>query len=337
MRKLLFHIAFFIFSATVASGQDIHFSQFMYNPVQRAATEAGNFDGDIRISALHRRQWSSVSVPYRTFTVSADGKLNALNEKLKGFSAGLLISQDAAGDGNLSQLNGLLALCYSLRLDADSVHYFRLGFNGGFGQRSIDFQKLNFDNQFNGDIYNPLSPSGESPDNTSVTFPDFGIAAGWTGIFDDVVFDAGFEINHLNKPDISFMNEGSTKLPPLMQITTSAAIDKQGKLYWLPALTFMQQEKFTEITGGVEGVLRINTNPVKRTSISGTVLFRNADAVIPGIALYYNKFRLGFTYDVNVSGLVPASNHKGGPEFSLTYIAKKIRAVNNGSRTCPVY
>ena len=70
-------------------------------------------------------------------------------------------------------------------------------------------------------------------------------------------------------------------------------------------------------------------------SVAG--FYRYRDAVIPQVALYYDKFRLGFSYDINLSGLREASNGRGGGEFSLVYIARKINSVSRSSSICPVY
>ena len=43
------------------------------------------------------------------------------------------------------------------------------------------------------------------------------------------------------------------------------------------------------------------------------------DAVILQTRFDYNQFSLGFSYDVNVSPLKPASNNNGAFEFALVY------------------
>ena len=43
------------------------------------------------------------------------------------------------------------------------------------------------------------------------------------------------------------------------------------------------------------------------------------DAIILSTRFDYNEFTLGFSYDVNVSDLRPASNNNGAFEFALAY------------------
>ena len=61
--------------------QDIHFSQFFEAPLWRNPSLSGIFTGDVRVQAVYRDQWNSVTDAYRTGSVNAEykmpvGKLN---------------------------------------------------------------------------------------------------------------------------------------------------------------------------------------------------------------------------------------------------------------------
>ncbi|MBL7750106.1 MAG: type IX secretion system membrane protein PorP/SprF, partial [Chitinophagaceae bacterium] len=64
--------------------------------------------------------------------------------------------------------------------------------------------------------------------------------------------------------------------------------------------------------------------------------FRFGDAIIPYVGLEFNDFHLGFTYDVNTSGLKPASNVRGGAEISLIYIKQPVDR-NLKKLNCPKF
>ena len=55
------------------------------------------------------------------------------------------------------------------------------------------------------------------------------------------------------------------------------------------------------------------------TSITGGLLYRWNDALIPVIQLQLSKFIIGTSYDVNVSKLTVASQSRGGFELTLSY------------------
>ena len=57
-----------ILSFAVAPGagaQDIHFSQFFEAPLLRNPSLAGIYTGDIRVQAVYRDQWNSITNAYK--------------------------------------------------------------------------------------------------------------------------------------------------------------------------------------------------------------------------------------------------------------------------------
>jgi type IX secretion system PorP/SprF family membrane protein len=317
--------------------QDLHYSQFLYSPLNLGPAEAGNMDADLRISGLHRRQWASVTLPYQTFSAGIDSKLSFFNEKLKGFGAGLQINQDKAGDGELQTLQVNLSLSYSFAINSDSVHFIHAGFVGGFTQRNLDINKLSFDNQYNGDSYVQQSPSGEVFNRTKFSYGDIGLSAGWTGVYDRTKWNAGIQFLHLNQPNQSFLNSESVKLPVLTQLHAGTAYQLNDQLTLMPAINIMLQQKYKELNFGMEARLLLNDEPVKKYAIGFGLFTRLNDAIIPVISLYWNKFRFGFSYDINYSSLTKASNGRGGPEISIIYLTKKIRTNNYHRSICPIY
>jgi hypothetical protein len=55
------------------------------------------------------------------------------------------------------------------------------------------------------------------------------------------------------------------------------------------------------------------------------------------MSMDYANFTLGISYDINTSGLKPASNSQGGLEISLSYIIKTFKPLKPGKKICPVY
>ena len=64
-------------------------------------------------------------------------------------------------------------------------------------------------------------------------------------------------------------------------------------------------------------------------NISGGLIARWNDALIPMVRLDYFKFGIGMSYDMNISKLRPASQFRGGLECSLSY--KSYLNINNSS------
>src|SRR5207249_8736369 len=57
-----------------AIAQDIHFSQFFETPLLRNPSLAGIFTGDLRVQAVYRDQWNSVTNAYKTASLNGEYK-----------------------------------------------------------------------------------------------------------------------------------------------------------------------------------------------------------------------------------------------------------------------
>ncbi len=327
----------FTFLNMIVKAQDIHFSQFTQSTTYLGGVEAGNMSGDFRVAALHRRQWNSVSEPYQTFNLNIDSKLSLFSQKLQSYGAGIFINQDKAGDGAFTTLQIALALSRIFVLDADSVYSFRIGATGSFVQKSFDLNKLYFDNQYNGDVFVPSSSTGEQLLSNSLNFADLGLSVGFGIKNPKAVWNFGFQVAHLNRADQSFNNGNAVPQLMLMQGNLRWTQMMNEKFYLIPSILISKQGKARELIGGAEAKFILKDEITKRLALGAGLFFRTGDAVIPMVALYTNKFRFGFSYDVNTSDLKIASNRKGGPEFSVVYQSLKIRAVTQKKTVCPIY
>ena len=110
--------------------QDIQVSQWYNKPLYLNPANAGQFDGDYRITAHQREQWASVSVPFSSTSVAFD-----MPYKSWGFGAQLL--RDQSGSSNLS----LTQLSFSI---ARFVESWGFGLHLGFAQQKIDYSELYF-------------------------------------------------------------------------------------------------------------------------------------------------------------------------------------------------
>jgi len=63
---------------------------------------------------------------------------------------------------------------------------------------------------------------------------------------------------------------------------------------------------------------------------------RLGDALIPKIAVEYNSWYAGVSFDINTSSFKEATNGRGGPEFSLIYTFAKSRPLSQ-LKACPIF
>lgn len=329
--------AFLLLNVVAVYGQDFHYSQFQYSPGNLGAANSAAMEPDLRIAANHRRQWASVTVPYQTFSIGAEQKMNTYSEKLKNWSAGIQINHDKAGDGALSILNASLSTSYHLALDKDSMYYLNGGISAGITQKSIDFNKLTFDNQFNGDVYVPTNPTSENPDKTKLSNADLGAGISLQRISKKSSINFGIQFRHINQPNQNMYNGEDVPQSVFSQYFVMINYPISSNLILQPAIQYSRQLKFSELVLGSEIKIILKNETMNKYSVSGGLFLRNKDAIIPTMAIEINKFRIGFSYDINVSSLRTASNGKGGPEISLIYQSIKIKSKTQHKITCPIY
>ncbi len=94
------------------------------------------------------------------------------------------------------------------------------------------------------------------------------------------------------------------------------------------------QIKWAVVGGGI--ILHLSTKRAREVELHLGVATRLEDAIIPMIALGYDGWKGGFSYDVNTSDFKNATDKKGGPEFFLTYTWKKLYPLEQ-TRVCSIF
>jgi type IX secretion system PorP/SprF family membrane protein len=304
------------FSISKTFAQDIHYSQFYASPLTLNPALTGINDCSYRISGNYRNQWSSIPAPYSTPSLSFD--INTLAPKVitKGnLSAGLLVYNDRSGDGNLNNLSVYGSGGYSINPDVAKKHTVSIGLQLGFSQKRVDQSLLTFEDQYDGSNF--TLQTGESFAKNS-----FGYLNAHAGILwmykpsENLKVYIGAAAFNLLTPKETFL--GSTNelnMRPLVH--GGADITLNDKLGLVPSVMYQSQSKSSEINLGT--ALRYNLQSASNPKLYFGAYFRVGDALIPVVALEVKQFKVGLSYDVNVSSLNDATNLKGGFEISLGF------------------
>jgi type IX secretion system PorP/SprF family membrane protein len=327
-RFLLFITVISLLQTKQAFAQDPHYSQYNEASVYINPALCG-VAYDVRAMVNYRSQWASVSTPYKTYGASAEFAVKHVKTRKAYLTTGLMIYQDVAGSGSMTQLHVGGILGAVVNTGANSKLSFAA--TGSFDQRRISSGNFQWENQYNGYQYDP-SIQGEAVPTNQVNYADFGFGINYhysksekfISSNDGNRVDIGFSIYHVNTPLISFYNTGESQYIKYITHGTFTIALPRVKANIIPSYMLMFQGPSTEIDLGImfryiisETAARSNLR--KSMAISAGAYYRSTDAFIPQILFEYSKYGVGFSYDLNVSQLTPYSRLQGGLELILRY------------------
>jgi type IX secretion system PorP/SprF family membrane protein len=327
MRKLIILMAVcLMLKTTMVRAQDPNFSQFFVSPLTMNPALTGKFNGNFRVAGNYRDQWPAISNAFVTSTVSFDAPImrNKISE-LDTWGVGVMAMTDKTANGILSTNSISLTTAYHKGLDEDGLHQLGIGFQGTYTNKRLDGTKLNFENELDS-LGGWTNHSGEIIDDQviNVNYFDFSVGALYNGSTDGYNnFYLGVSAYHVNKPQESFTGVYYT-LNPRFTVNAGGAIPlgDRSKTIYLSSLFSRQAAASNIVLGGAVG-FNVNGDEENPTNFYAGLWtrFNNVnDAAIPYIGLEFGGFRLGASYDVNISSLKTASQSRGGIEISLIYI-----------------
>jgi type IX secretion system PorP/SprF family membrane protein len=307
--------------------QDIHFSQFYASPLNLNPSLSGVIDGNYRVAAIYRNQWSSISKDAPFVTAGGSFDMNIPFEKLKDIvGAGINLVNDKSGDGSLGMLHIALSLAYHKRLDKNGRHFIGWGIQPGYVQRSIFPNDLLFPSQYDGNTLNKDRPNGEDFGNTVIRYFDLNSGLLYSGkLSQRIGLMQGFSVYHLTRPKETFINDNSARLQNRFTVHGGLRIKVSERIYFTPNYIYQYQNKAQEINLGSAVELHFNSGRQNAVVFSMGGWYRLNDAAIASMTIEYKRMRLGASYDFNISELKPATNLRGGFELTLIFTGVFIK------------
>ena len=311
-----------------AAAQDPIFSQFYASPLQLNPAFAGTTYAP-RIALNYRNQWPGIPNAYQTFSVSYEQFMPDLNS---GF--GLLVAADEQGDG-LVQTNIFKAV-YGYRISINRDAAVKIGVEFGGGQTRYDWNRFVFGDQLDR-ITGAIDPFG-NPNPTEEVRPD-----GLNNSFLDIgagllaytpIFYAGISMKHLNTFDESIINTGDNTeggRPMRFSAHGGATIDlserRNGRgAFVSPNILYVRQGRQGQVNAGAY---------FGWNAIFGGLWYRHAfsnpDAAIAVIGYQYDFLKVGYSYDLTVSGLTQSATG-GAHEISVVLNFDNSEAVKRSRR-----
>ena len=339
IKKILSGIAFCLLTGSLCTAQDLHYSQFMSSPVLLNPASTGLFNGILRVALNGKNQWQSVSKSYQSLSLAADFSPVKRRFRRDAFGLGLVVNADIAGDSKFSTTSPALTFSYIKSLNRNGSHLLSAGVQAGWVFRTINYDALSFPSQYNGYSYDPNLPVNEVFELRNYNYFDLALGAQWNyQLSRERQLFAGLSAWHLLKPRQSFMGDESIKLDLKWNIYAGAQININEQIDALPQLLFMKQGIYRELLIGSQFKFINNRySKTEYTSLSAGIYYRNRDALILTTGFDYRHFAFGLSYDINVSGLKPASRYRGGLECSLVYIYGRYKTRKAHQVPCPIF
>jgi type IX secretion system PorP/SprF family membrane protein len=316
MKIKLFIIIFSCFFYSNVKAQDPIFTQYFLVP----ETLNPGFSGFMETTytgIIHREQWPDLDLKIDTDYAFINTWSESMNS---GIGLSILNQRENLTNYNFTQVNANYA--YKVRISDDWD--FRPAIEVGFGLKSFAFQNLLLEDQIN--IRTGINNSSSIDPllkNDKVSFFDF--TAGM--VFNTEDLWVGLSMKHLNKPNISFNQDGNLPLDTFFSLSTGYEFllaDYIDVLFFpyatkmFATANYMQQGRYNRLDIGASilfekmffGATAV-TNPAKN-GIDGHLL----TSVNLFTGLQYDHLRFGVSYDLNTSKIGKTG---GIYELSLTY------------------
>ncbi len=305
---LLFFFSEFIYA------QDIHYSQFdktksLLNPSMIASQ-----NNDYEILLQRRSQWSSLTIPFNTFSLSFNAK-----DFYKSFSLGATVLNDVAGDSYFSTDGLGFTIANSIVRKDNSL---AIGMQFALYQRSVNYENLVF-------------LENEELKKTKFNFFDIGLGISNRKIIDShSAFLVGVSAYHINKPKQSLSSNDNVILHIKYVFHSTYHTRFQSKFYISPTFYSSSQNQDKEFIIG-SGLTYKLTDEV---NLKSGIYSRIKDAVFLTLGIQKENIEAIISYDITLSSLANASSYMGGLEFSISYgwsILNEGHELNQ--KICPKY
>lgn len=339
--KLFWTFAAALLLSLPLRAQDYHFSQFFANPLSLNPSMIGLFPGRYRVNFAHRAQWAqTLETPYQTTAFSADFHyyVNPKRRRYRdAFGVGVIFVSDRMPEFNYSVNQIMLGGAFHKSLDPKSNQYLSLGAQFGVVQRNVSYDRLTFDDAFDGTSTFVQGATGEVFPINNYAFGDWhlGLNYGYAPKNRTSVA-VGVAMHHVGTPEQSFYNE----LTADEEFVVTNLLPRRYSGYLNLGVPLSRDvllsPRVYAFVQGPHGLLNAGTNVrFLVNDTNGAALHLGAygrvvnnvsgygfDSAVAMLGVELNNFLVGVSYDVGLNGLQTARRHQGAFELNIAYLGK---------------
>src|SRR5882724_7077531 len=241
MKKIILNIIVFVMAAVscqqLHAQVDPHFSQYYLQPMMLNPALTGAIEGDYRVSAIWRSQYSN--------TLSTKG-VSAETVTDKNCNIGFNVLNQSTNDKAYNFTNAYLTMAYTgVRFGPRADHYLVLAMQCGYMNRRFDVGKLKFGDQWiSGLGYDPSTSSGEAFTKPSVSSFDAGAGIAYYDATPNKKLSVfgGISAFHITRPAYPFLSDGDQqRLPVRYSVHAGARIIASDLLSIVPNAIYMRE------------------------------------------------------------------------------------------------
>ncbi|MCL2434574.1 MAG: PorP/SprF family type IX secretion system membrane protein [Lentimicrobiaceae bacterium] len=342
-RKFSLLLILFFFTTLQTFGQDPHFSQFYANPLYLNPAFAGTVNG-ARFSLNFRDQWPTIPSNFVTFSASYDQHINAMHGGI-----GVLLTADVEGKKLIQTYDA--GAIYNFRAQVTREFNLQFAVQAGCKYTTINWDKLTFAD----------GSSGIPTHYDNTIKPQFNVAVGMVGYTPYLYF--GLAVHHLAPIQINFrdsiVNSTTLEIEKYRynlglkwtahlggKITIKQKVKDEihfGDIFFYPNIVFISQglkDTTSRLPNGTFHYLHegfyFNFYPF---TMGAWIRhnFKNLDAFIVTCGIEYKIFRIGYSYDFNLSKLEGTGGaHEVSLQFFIPYSPKAKSARKKYQHIAPV-
>ena len=316
------------------------FSQYYSNGLYLNPALA-TYENDRIMQVHYRSQWNAIGTPFNTIQASYIHPF--YNEELGMNEAGAGVSffRDVSGGHNEFISNGFNG-AYARNVALSQVQALSFGAQLGYYQNRVRADQFQWSSQYNDVIgYDPSMPGELNGSELSNNYVVINAGLMWrtktaVGRNDrELDLYSGISVENLNRPDVSLVDDSSTRLYRLYKFHGGATAFITPQLTISPNYLIQAQNNVVQTNIGAYmsySVLVKRTIPYEVGVILGG-WYRFGDSFIISTGITSQQFNLAFSYDINNSRFGQfSSSRTEAYEISLAIkFPKKMRDVRFSS------
>lgn len=300
--------------------QDPNFGQFFSSPLNINPALTGSINADWRMISNFRTQWIHPANPYITGTISYDRKLFHKNyahvEEENRFSMGGMLMYDVAMAGVAKNTYASMNMSYNVKMsEGDVVNRLGAGLGAIYGRKYVDFERLNFEEQFIGNGFDNYLPTGETA--LANMTPYISLTGGllYSRTTEKSNIDFGISAFHINRPKQTFLKDERQNLAMRKVVHANLELFINDHMVLNTNATYQKQSTayYYSFGGGVGYMVSSMPDII----FNAGLWYWSNNCFTPYLGFQRDNFQIGISYDATISKLRIAPRQANSFELSL--------------------